>query len=351
VSASRKEASPSRDEEVRGGELSVRVQLAHTNERVRLSVKGSLFVCAHRLPAGNSELYTPLEQVQFLPAGRRASTGQWVLLLVPNSLLALVGVVWLLDWIEVREAATLYELAILFGILVCSVLFCLWQLKRGRPTARLRLGEHGPVLEFWHKPGRDRLLDLFLDGLRRTQAAVREPATIGTVAHLTPRRAAQVWGFIYITLLLALLGFGIARRVGSYLPLLVALVPAVHAAVRAFLRPRESEELRRTRVHAARGEHQAAADLLAAVLAREPHSFTAWRMLIDLHVNTRQYDEALESCNAVQALGLLDEPAVNGVRQYIATRRELEERRRGAGLGEAAGQPEKSPEGDDDARK
>jgi len=313
-------------------ELSVRVQLARTNERVRLSVRGSLFVCEHRLPAGNSELYTPLEQVQFLPPGRHASSAQWVLLLVPNSLLAMVAVVWLLDWIAVRKPSTLKELALLCGVLVCSVLFGLWQLKRGRPTARLQLGNEGPILEFWHKPGRDRLLDLFLDGLRRIQTTVREPATIGTVAHLTPRKAQQVWAFVYMTFLLTVLGVGIGRRVGSYLPLLLAAVPAVDFLVRAYLRPREPGQFRRARALLARGEHKAAADLLTAVTAKQPRSLAAWWMLIDLHVNAHQYDEALESCNAVQALGLLDPPAADSIRQYIAVRQELDERQRGLGL-------------------
>jgi uncharacterized protein HemY len=82
----------------------------------------------------------------------------------------------------------------------------------------------------------------------------------------------------------------------------------------------------------ARGDADGAIDMLGAYVARHPRQIAAWKMLIDIHLDRGEFGEATQCCNAMEALGVLDPIELTGARNYVAMRRELDERAKGAGL-------------------
>ncbi|MBN1916492.1 MAG: hypothetical protein JW889_01180 [Verrucomicrobia bacterium] len=323
-------------------EMGVEVQTTAWGRPAWLELKGSLLVYQTGKAAGMT-IYTPVEQVSVLPPGRRASTDRVVIGLIPSGLAGLLAAAFTVEWAASGILADATVLAVLWGLFVCTVLLAVSVMRHGRPTARLRLGDYPRVIEFWHTPGVDTLIDVFFERLREAVQAVNRPATISAIRYvrptppLTPRAAA------ILTVLLALPAVLGARLLGTPLPLLVLLLPIGFYAYRRRGRIREIVEMKRASAHWRRGEHMKASDCLAALLARQPRYLPAWRMLVDLHLSCGEYDEAFECCNAMEALGVLDAPVADGVRQYVATRQELDERWNGAGFRATSGRPASQP--------
>jgi hypothetical protein len=320
-------------------EMSVQVQVVSTNERVWFHLKGSLVVCERSQRTRESILYTPVEQVEVLPPGRRVSGGQFASAAIPSGVLGIAATVFTIDWLAGGNPSDAGLPMILWGLFVCVASVAALLAMRGRPTARLRLGRHARIIEFWYRPGTDRLLDLFFFRLHQARRAVGEPAAMGPIERVTQKETFGLRQLVLATAVFGVAGLLFANRYRSALPLLAMLVPVAAYALRGRMRRRETRELRMARTHWARGEHEQASTFLNAFLAKRPRHLPAWRMLVDLYLSNEQYTEAFECCNAMEALGVLDPPVADGVRRYVRLRQELDERWRGAGFRAVPSQP------------
>jgi hypothetical protein len=307
--------------------VSVRVQLAKSREHVRLRLSGSLLVCQQRQFTDNVVTSTPVEQVRVLPPGRRATTGQCFVALVPTGFFGLLAIIALLDWLGDWRYFTLSDLALTGALFVCSAAVSTWWLRKGTPTAKLRLGNNGPVLEFWYRPGKNKRLDMFFTMLQRAQAALDVQTETHTVVRITPRKARGLRLLVAGTVSLLFLGVLAGDRIHSFWPLLLGAIPAILHVVFLFMRRRQPKALRLARSCWARGKLDEAAKLLGAFLTEHPNHLEAWHILFQVHILSSEYEDALECSNAMQSLGLVNQAEAEGLRTHVASCQEIDRRR------------------------
>ena len=337
--------------ESRHESFGIKIRKPGIHQETWLYLEGNVLIYAESLRNGMAKVYTPVENVKILKAGRRYGTS--LIIWLPIFFLLALPLFFILpDAFSQGNRSDMLAAVIIVAIYLAVIGIFFRFFYRGYPTARVMLEPQGIIIEFNYKPGKDKGIDAFFRRLWYVQRSVNAPAPTRPTMTFVPKRlnAFQRWVFetasllVLITTFLSCFWYGFEKTGRVILKDLVPYLFLIYPAVR-FLRRKliERKHLKEFLIAARlyeKHKYEEAEAMLSAIVQKYPNYLNAQALLVDVYLTEGKYDDAYESFNAMRALGIISPEQAGEAQEYMMSWKTIAER-----LGDTKGESRESVSG------